>query len=169
MKLWLWTDKTWLPPFMHDVHRMHKKYSFIIPTTSIKWQNAVFSHDPATELYHSMRPTVCKDWWGVTLQTGSNTDWPYQPLAEQQMQIVYGTLAPGLKWALQEWESVDASSWCVEALPPGVRDCSVLLKGPDLWCHLPTPSLLCTENKMLPGNLQIQHIILGVYRYFRKS
>lgn len=72
--------------------------------------------------------------------------WPYQPSAEQQMQTVCGTLATCPPLASQGWESVDASSLCAVVLPPDVTDCSVLLRGPDLLYHLPTPSLLCTEN-----------------------
>jgi hypothetical protein len=77
--------------------------------------------------------------------------WSYQPSAEQQMQTICGILATCPPSALQGSESVDASSWCVGVLPPDVTGCSVQQRGPDLWYHLPTPSLLCTESVNLSG------------------
>ena len=98
-------------------------------------------------------------WWGtqyVRIMKWSAVQlvhqWPYQPSAEQQMLTVCGTLATCPPLALKGWLSVDASSLCVVALPPDVTDCIVLQTGPDLLYHLPTPSLLCTENITSLGN-----------------
>ena len=105
-------------------------------------------------------------WWGtqyVRIMKWSAVKlvqhWPYQPSAEQQMQAVCGTLATCPPLALKGWESVDASSLCAVALPPGVTDCSVPQTGPDLLYHPPTPSLLWTEN--------ITSLDNAIYRIFR--
>jgi hypothetical protein len=120
-----------------------------------KW-NFKFTHnqDIANELYHAGN-AMC---WGTLYVRVMKwyvkwvQHWPYQPSAEQQMQTICGTLATCPLLALQGWESVDASSWCVGDLPPDVTDCSVLLTGPDLWYHLPTPSLLCTDKIISSGS-----------------
>ena len=125
---------------------------FTNATISIICQNAILNlgtteiqqmnHRCGNAMWWGTRYARIMKWYAVKLVQ----HWPYQPSAEQQMQTVCGTLATCPPLALTGWESVVASSLCAVGLPPDVTDCSVLQTRPDLLYHLPTPSLLCTEN-----------------------